>query len=121
MLSLTQNPTLICLIIVGVLLVVGTFMEAGAAMVILLPVILPFTDLVGISRIHLGVIVVLTLMIGLLTPPVGLVLFVLSRTMKTSVSTVIKGTFPFLIPLIIVALIVAVLPGISLWIPSLMK
>lgn len=119
MLSITQNPTLICLIIMLIMLVVGTFMEAGAAMTILIPVILPIIDSVGISRIHLGVLVVLTLMIGLLTPPVGLVLFVLAKARKISVERVIKGTIPFLIPLVIVAALVAVIPPISLTLPSI--
>ncbi len=120
LLSVTNNPTLICLIIMLIMLIVGTFMEAGAAMVILLPVILPVVDVVGIDRIHLGVMVVLTLMIGLLTPPVGLVLFVLGRSLDIPVSRVIKGTVPFLIPLVLVAIVVALVPQLSLWIPSLM-
>lgn len=120
LLSLTGNPTLIMLLITVLMLIVGTFMEAGAAMTILLPVILPVIDAVGISRIHLGVSVVLTLMIGLLTPPVGLVLFVLAKTRKVSVQRVIKGTLPFLIPLAVVALLVALIPQISLLIPSLL-
>ena len=120
LLSLTNNPTLIMLLITVLMLIVGTFMEAGAAMTILLPVILPVIDAVGISRIHLGVSVVLTLMIGLLTPPVGMVLFVLAKTRKVSVQRVIKGTMPFLIPLAVVALLVALIPQISLLIPSLL-
>ena len=120
LLSLTNNPTLIMLLITVLMLIVGTFMEAGAAMAILLPVILPVIDAVGISRIHLGVSVVLTLMIGLLTPPVGMVLFVLAKTRKVSVQRVIKGTMPFLIPLAVVALLVALIPQISLLIPSLL-
>jgi tripartite ATP-independent transporter DctM subunit len=120
LLSITQNPTVICLIIVGIMLFVGCFMEAGAAMVILLPVILPVADSVGVDRVHLGLVVVLTLMIGLLTPPVGLVLFVLGRSMNVPVSKVIRGTMPFLIPLVIAAILVAVFPQISLWIPSLL-
>ena len=118
LLAITENPTLIMLLITLLMLIVGTFMEAGAAMTILLPVILPIIDAVGISRVHLGVSVVLTLMIGLLTPPVGLVLFVLAKTRKVSVQTVIKGTLPFLIPLVIVAILVAIIPGITLAIPN---
>ncbi len=89
-------------------------------MVILLPVMLPIIDAVGIDRIHLGVLVVLTLMIGLLTPPVGLVLFVLARALNIPVRTVIKGTVPFLIPLVLLSVIVAIVPQLSLWLPSLL-
>jgi len=121
LLSITENPSLIMILITVLMLIVGTFMEAGAAMTVLLPVILPIIDAVGISRVHLGVSVVLTLMIGLLTPPVGLVLFVLAKARKVSVQTVIKGTVPFLIPLAIVAFFVALIPEISLFIPSLLN
>ena len=121
LLSITTNPTYICLCIMAVMLIAGTFMEAGAAMVILLPVILPIVDSVGIDRVHLGVFVVLTLMIGLLTPPVGLVLFVLGRTLDVPVSTVIKGTAPFLVPLVLIAILVSAVPQISLWIPSMLR
>ncbi len=121
LLAITEDPTIIMVLITVLMLVVGTFMEAGAAMTILLPVILPIIDAVGISRVHLGVSTVLTLMIGLLTPPVGLVLFVLAKTRKVSVQRVIRGTLPFLIPLVIVALLVAVIPHITLLIPSFMQ
>jgi len=120
LLSITNNPILLCLIITAVMLIVGTFMEAGAAMVILLPVILPVADFVGIDRVHLGIIVVLSLMIGLLTPPVGLVLFVLGKTMNVPISRVIKGTMPFLIPLVFVSIIIALVPSLSLWLPSML-
>lgn len=120
-LSITQKRTFICLIIMLLMLIVGTFMEAGAAMTILIPVILPIIDSVGISRIHLGVLVVLTLMIGLLTPPVGLVLFVLAKARKIPVERVIKGTLPFLIPLVVVAVLVAVIPQISLTLPAIIS
>lgn len=120
LLSLSNNPIIIALFIVVIMLVVGTFMEAGAAMVILVPVILPVADMVGIDRVYLGVVIVLTLMIGLLTPPMGLILFIMSRTMKMPVENVIRGTAPFLLPLIIVALLVTLVPAFSLWLPTVL-
>lgn len=119
LLSLTDNRILICMLIMLLMLIIGTFMEAGAAMVILLPVILPITDMVGVDRIHLGILVVLTLMIGLLTPPVGLVLFILARTLKIPVGQVMKGTAPWLVPLVIVAIATALIPQLSLWLPGI--
>src|SRR5690606_19081206 len=101
-------PTLLAVTMVVGLLIIGTVLEAGAAMVILVPVILPVADAVGLDRTHLGILVVFTLMIGLVTPPVGLVLFVLSKAASIPINTVIKGTIPFLIPLIITAFLLAV-------------
>jgi tripartite ATP-independent transporter DctM subunit len=120
LLSLTNNPTLIVLLIVLILLIVGCFMDPGAAMVILVPVFLPITNTLHIDAVFLGLIVVLTLMVGMLTPPFGLVLFVLSKTMKESFETVVTGTMPFLVPLVIVLLLIAIFPQICLWLPNLL-
>jgi len=120
LLSVTKNPSSVALIIMGILLVVGTFMEAGAAMVILVPVFLPITDAVGIDRIHLGIIVVLNLMVGMITPPLGFCLFVLSQSLNTPVRRVIAGSIPFLIPLLILAFLVALIPSFSLLLPSIL-
>lgn len=121
LLSWTTDPTLLAVTIVVGLLIIGTVLEAGAAMVILVPVILPVADAVGIDRTHLGILVVFTLMIGLVTPPVGLVLFVLSKAASIPINTVIKGTIPFLIPLIATAFLLAVFPQLSLAIPQMLK
>jgi tripartite ATP-independent transporter DctM subunit len=120
LLSVTHNPTWVVLIIMLILLIIGCVMEAGAAMVVLMPVFLPIANVLHIDLVYLGLIVVLTLMVGLLTPPFGLILFVLSKTTKETVETVIAGTMPFLIPLLIALLLVALFPQISLWLPNLL-
>jgi tripartite ATP-independent transporter DctM subunit len=120
LLSLTNNPTLVVLIIMLILVIVGCFMEAGAAMVVLMPVFLPIANALRIDLVFLGLVVVLTLMVGLMTPPFGLVLFVLSKTTKESVETVISGIMPFFIPLMIVLLLICLFPQISLWLPNLL-
>src|SRR3546814_774248 len=79
MLSLTQDPVMILILINLLLIVVGCFMETIAAITILTPVLLPIAVLVGVDPVHFGIIMVLNLMIGLLTPPVGMVLFILAR------------------------------------------
>jgi tripartite ATP-independent transporter DctM subunit len=120
LLSLTNNPTLVVLMIMFILLIVGCFMEAGAAMMVLMPIFLPIANTLHIDLVYLGLVVVLTLMMGLQTPPFGLVLFVLCKTMKESFETVVAGTMPFLIPLGIVLLLIALFPQICLWLPNLL-
>lgn len=102
-----------------VLLVVGCFMETIAAITILVPVLLPIAVGVGIDPVHFGIIMVLNLMIGLLTPPVGMVLYVLSRVANIRFERCMRGTLPFLVPLFICLLLVTFVPEISLWLPTL--
>lgn len=101
------------------LLVVGCFMETIAAITILVPVLLPLAIGVGVDPVHFGVIMVLNLMIGLLTPPVGMVLYILSRVSNVSFERCMRGTMPFLIPLLVSLLLVTFIPEISMWLPTL--
>ncbi len=102
-----------------VLIIVGCFMETIAAITILVPVLLPLAVAVGVDPVHFGVIMVLNLMIGLLTPPVGMVLYVLSRVSNVSFERCMRGTIPFLIPLVICLLLVTFIPSLSMWLPTL--
>lgn len=117
--TLTDNPVLILLILNIVLFVVGFFMETVAAITILVPVLLPVATQVGIDPVHFGVIMVLNLMIGLLTPPVGMVLYVLSRVSGVSFERCTRATLPFLIPLVVVLLLITFFPQFSMWLPTL--
>lgn len=114
-----DNPIAVLLIINLVLIVVGCFMETIAAITILVPVLLPVAVASGVDPVHFGVIMVLNLMIGLLTPPVGMVLYVLSRVSHISFEKCMRGTLPFLVPLLIALLLVTFIPAISLWLPTL--
>lgn len=120
-LSLTQNRELVLLLIMLLVLVVGCFMETIAAITILVPVLLPVAQTVGIDPVHLGIIVVLNLMLGLLTPPVGMVLFVLSRVSQVPFEQCMRATLPFLVPLVIVLFLLAFFPQLSLWLPELLN
>jgi len=120
-LSLTQNKHLILLIINLFLLFVGCFLEPVAAMILLIPVFMPVCQQIGIDMVHFGVMMVLNLMIGLLTPPVGLVLYVVSDVAKISFERLVRATMPFLVPLIIVLAIVTYLPEVFMWLPRVMK
>jgi TRAP-type C4-dicarboxylate transport system permease large subunit len=94
-------------------------METIAAITILVPVLLPVAVGAGVDPVHFGVIMVLNLMIGLLTPPVGMVLYVLSRVSHISFEKCMRGTLPFLVPLVAALLLVTFVPQISLWLPTL--
>ena len=119
LLELTQNKLLILLIINIILLVVGCFIDTLAAITIMTPILLPIAIKLGISPIHFGVLMVLNLNIGLLTPPVGVVLYVLGRVANVPFETVMKGVLPFLIPLVLVLLLLTFLPQFSMWLPNL--
>ncbi len=119
MLSVTTNPLLILLMLNGFLLVVGCFMETIAAISILVPVFMPIILKVGIDPVQFGVIMVLNLMIGLLTPPVGMVLFILSRVANMPFDQTVRAVAPFLIPLLFVLLLISVFPVLTLYLPTL--
>jgi tripartite ATP-independent transporter DctM subunit len=119
LLSLTQDPIMILILINLLLLVVGCFMETIAAITILTPVLLPVAVQVGIDPVHFGIIMVLNLMIGLLTPPVGMVLFVLARVAHISFEQCVRAVAPFIIPLLLVLALVTFVPWVTLWLPTL--
>lgn len=110
------------LILVNVLLlIVGCFMETIAAITILVPVLLPVAVQLGVDPVHLGLVVVLNLMIGLLTPPVGMVLYVLARVANISFEQTVRAVAPWLIPLLICLAIITFVPQTVLWLPQTLK
>ena len=116
-LSLTDSPALFVLLVLVVLLVVGMVLEPLTAILVLVPMLQPLVRTFGLDPVHFGIVVILALMIGLLTPPVGLVLYVLHTVSGVSIKTAIQGTLPFLLPLILALLLIAYVPGISLFVP----
>ncbi len=118
-LGFTDNKYLILLAINVILLIIGLFMETIAAMTILVPVLLPAAVLIGIDPVHFGIIMVLNLMIGLVTPPVGLVLYVLSRVSGLRFEECVRATMPFLIPLVVTLIFINLIPELSMWLPTL--
>ncbi|MEN8127865.1 MAG: TRAP transporter large permease [Planctomycetota bacterium] len=119
LMGMTDNPLLILLMLNLVLFIVGCFMETVAAITILVPVLLPIAVGVGVDPVHFGVIMVLNLMIGLLTPPVGMVLYVLSRVAGISFERCSAATLPFLFPLLVVLALITFVPTFSMWLPTL--
>jgi TRAP-type C4-dicarboxylate transport system permease large subunit len=99
------------------MLFVGCFLEPTAAITILVPILLPIVRELGIDPVHFGLIMVLNLMIGLLHPPMGLVLFVLARVAKLSIERTTMAILPWLLPLLVSLALVTYVPAISLWLP----
>lgn len=111
---------MILLLINLILLVVGCFMETVAAITIMVPVLLPVALTLGIDPVHFGVIMVLKLMIGLLTPPVGMVLYVLARVANIRFERAVVGMAPFIIPLTVVLMLINLVPALTIWLPTIL-
>ena len=120
LLSFTTNRYLILLLINISLLVVGCFLEPIASISILVPVPMPIITKVGIEPVHFGVMMTLNLMIGLLHPPLGMVLFVLPRIAKLSIERTTMAILPWLIPLLASLVAITLLPELTLGLPRLM-
>ncbi|MGQ9557365.1 MAG: TRAP transporter large permease [Desulfurispora sp.] len=120
-LGITSSKIMILLMINLLLLWVGTFMEALAAIVILTPILLPVVTQVGVDPVHFGVIMVVNLAIGFVTPPVGVNLFVASGVAKLKIEQLSKVALPQLLAMILVLLLVTYVPAISLWLTNLVK
>ena len=120
MLSVTDNKVALLLIITLIVLVVGLFMETIAAITILTPVLLPVAVGLGVDPVHFGIILILNLMIGLLTPPVGMVLYVLSKVAQVPFERCVTATAPFLVPLVVVLMMLTFIPQLSMWLPTLL-
>jgi tripartite ATP-independent transporter DctM subunit len=118
-LSITRQPWMVLLLVNIFLLIVGCFMETIAAITILVPVLLPLMEKIGVDPVHFGLIMVLNLMIGLLTPPVGMVLYILARVADISFERATRACLPFLIPLLVSLAIVTYWPGMVMYLPNL--
>jgi tripartite ATP-independent transporter DctM subunit len=117
LLQLTDNRYVILLLINLLLLVVGCFLEPIASISILVPVLMPIILKVGIDPVHFGVVMTLNLMIGLLHPPLGMVLFVLSRISKLSIERTTMAILPWLGPLLASLVAITLIPELTLWLP----
>lgn len=120
-LEFTNNPQLFLLLANVLMLFVGCFLEPTAAITILTPILMPIVLKLGIDPIHFGLVMVLNLMIGLLHPPMGLVLFVLARVANLSLERTTMAILPWLVPLLCSLALVTYVPSISLWLPNLLK
>ena len=113
-----DSQTTVMIFIIVTMLAIGMFLEGIPAQLITVPTFLVLAAQYNIDPIHLGVVVVLTIMIGSLTPPVGLVLYTVMATTNIRMITLVKALWPFYLVLLIATLLVALVPSISLWLPT---
>ncbi|MCW5236295.1 TRAP transporter large permease [Verminephrobacter eiseniae] len=118
-LAFTKEPWVFLLLANLLMLFVGCFLEPTAAITILVPILLPIASTLGIDPIHFGLVMVLNLMIGLLHPPMGMVLFVLARVSGLSLERTTMAILPWLIPLLLSLAVITYVPKIVLWIPKM--
>ena len=119
-LSVTSNRWVFLLLANILILFVGCFIDTIAAITILVPILLPIVLKLGIDPIHFGLIMTLNLMVGLLHPPLGMVLFVLARISKLSVERTTIAILPWLVPLLLALAAITYIPAITLWLPRAM-
>ncbi|MCG8514885.1 MAG: TRAP transporter large permease [Halanaerobiales bacterium] len=118
-LSISSNPNIVLLSIIIFLIILGMFMDVMAALIILVPIFLPTAVQVGINPIHFLVTMVGALTIGLVTPPVGVCLFAICNVSQLTMESVVKRVWPFIIILIAAILLIAFVPQLSLYLPTL--
>ena len=118
-LGFTKEPWVFLLLANALMLFVGCFLEPTAAITILVPILVPICQQLGIDLVHFGLVMVLNLMIGLLHPPMGMVLFVLARVAQLSVERTTMAILPWLVPLLGSLAIITYIPALVLWLPKL--
>ena len=116
--STINRPILLLLLINLIYLFVGCFINTIPAIAMTVPVFLPIVKMAGVNPIHFGVIVVLNLCIGMITPPVGSVLFVTARVGQISLTSLVRELLPFYLTLITVLVLITIFPPLTLWLPS---
>ncbi len=119
LLSISNNPIVILIIINLILLFVGIFMDMTPAVLIFTPIFLPIVTEMGIDPIHFGIIMILNLCIGLCTPPVGSVLFVGCGVANLKIQQVVRPLLPMFIVMLVILMIITYVPELSLWVPEL--
>lgn len=121
LLGFSKSPVVLLLMTNVILLIVGMFLESNAAILVFTPLLAPPLLAVGVDPVHLGLVMVFNLMIGLLTPPVGMSLYMVSVVANRPMEKVLKALIPYYIPLLLTLLLITFVPGLSLWLPSLIS
>lgn len=118
--AVSQNPLVVLMLINLLLLVIGIFMEPLPALLILIPVLVPVVSAVGIDLVHFGLVMVFNLCLGLLTPPVGILLYICANFAGIKIEEVVRELMPFFVAGVVVLLLITVLPQTVLWLPQLL-
>jgi tripartite ATP-independent transporter DctM subunit len=121
LLSFSRNPVVLLLVVNVVLLIVGMFLDSTTATLLVVPIISVPLHAAGVDPVHLGIVTIFNLMIGLLTPPMGLALFLISDIAKVSMRDVLTEMIPFYFPLFATLMIITLVPSLTLWIPKMIR
>jgi tripartite ATP-independent transporter DctM subunit len=119
--GLTHDRNLLLLLMIAILLILGTFMDLAPLIIVCTPIFLPVATAIGVDPVHFGVILILKGGLGLITPPIGSVLFVGSAIGRISVGQTLRAIWPFYIAVLAVLLVVAFVPALSLWLPGALR
>ena len=119
LIGITDDPLLLLLLVTALLLVLGTVLDSTILLLVIVPVVFPALMAAGVDPVHLGVVIVLNMMISLATPPVGVLLFIMSNALDIPLGKIIKEVWLFLVVLVGVLLVLLFFPDISLWLPRL--
>ena len=121
LLSLSTDPMVLLLIANGILLIAGMFLDSTTATLLIIPIIAGPLHMAGVDPVHLGIVAVFNLMLGLLTPPMGLALFLITDIAKVSMRAVLRELLPFYFPLVATLALITFVPELSLWIPKMLR
>lgn len=121
LLSFTKDPMMLLLVVNLILLVVGMFLDSTTATLLVIPILSVPLHQAGVDPVHLGIVAIFNLMVGLLTPPMGLALFLISDIAKVSMRDVLRELIPFYVPLLLTLAIITLLPELTLWLPKMIR
>jgi tripartite ATP-independent transporter DctM subunit len=121
LLSLSTDPLMLLLIVNVLLLIVGMFLDSTTATILIMPIIAGPLHMAGVDPVHLGIVAIFNLMLGLLTPPMGLGLFLISDIAGVSMRAILRQLVPYYIPLFATLIILTLFPEISLWLPKMLR
>jgi tripartite ATP-independent transporter DctM subunit len=118
-LRLGLSPVTLLLVLNVILLLLGMILDAAAILILVTPVVVPAVVAVGVDPVHFGTVMIVNMMIGLLTPPVGMALFIVSNIANAPISAVVREVWPFIIGFMLVLLLITLVPQLVLWVPDL--
>ncbi len=121
LLSLSTDPLVLLLIVNIILLIAGMFLDSTTATLLIIPIIAKPLHMAGVDPVHLGIVAIFNLMIGLVTPPMGLSLFLISEIARVPMHAVLRALLPLYVPLVLTLAILTLVPEISLFIPKLIR
>jgi tripartite ATP-independent transporter DctM subunit len=119
MLAISTDPYVLLLLVNVLLLLVGMFLDSTTAILVIAPILAKPLVAAGVDPVHLGMVVVFNLMIGLLTPPMGLALFLVADIAKVTMKDVLREMAPYYVPLLVTLLLITYIPELTTWIPRL--